>query len=519
MRVLLLNPKFPYSFWSFDRVCEMIGCKTLFPPLGLITVAALLPAAWEIRLKDLNAESVGEADWEWADLVMMTGMLIQRQNLLDLIREAKQRQKKIVVGGCYPSAAPEEVLAAGADVVVQGEAEGIIPQLQAVLEQEETGVVLKLTGWPALTQSPCPRFDLLKLDYYDNISVQTSRGCPYDCEFCDVVKFYGPKPRFKSPDQFLAELQLLSQLGWRRNVFICDDNFIGGRTHALAILHRLIPWMKQHGEPFGFWTQTSVNLGKDPQMIDLMTEGNFGDVFVGVETIEASVLEGSRKYHNKVDSMSQWLNTVQANGLGVMASFIIGLDHEPPGIGTQICRFVEENDLPLVMLNVLQAPPGTRLWDRLEKAGRLRQNVEVGKFPDQELNFVPSRPEADILAEWRQAVDYLYEPRRYLARALRFILKIRPTRRALAEREGRATAALKPPKSPRVKPWQDVLILIRLIWRQGIAADVRRQFWRQLWEVYRRNPSRMKKYLGLCVRGEHFFSLRDRIRQQPSNPG
>ena len=432
MRVLLINPKFPYSFWSFDRVCQMVGCKTLFPPLGLITVAALLPATWEFRLLDLNAESVAEADWEWADLVMLTGMLIQRENLLDLIREAKQRHKKIVVGGCYPSAQPEEVLAAGANVVVQGEVEGIIPQLLAALEKGETGIILKLADWPALTQSPCPRFDLLKLDYYDNMSVQTSRGCPYDCEFCDVVKFYGPKPRFKAPEQVLAELLLLSELGWRKSVFICDDNFIGRRTHALAILDRLIPWMKQHGEPFGFWTQTSVNLGKDPEIIDLMTEANFGDVFVGVETTEAAVLESSSKYHNKVDFMAQWVHTIQANGLGLMASFIIGLDHEPPGIGEQIGRFVEENDIPLVMLNVLQAPPGTRLWDRLEKAGRLRQHVRPGKFPDQELNFIPTRPEAEILTEWRQAIDYIYEPSRYMARAFRFILKIRPTRRALS---------------------------------------------------------------------------------------
>lgn len=515
MRVLLLNPKFPYSFWSFDRVCEVIGCKTLFPPLGLITVAALLPADWELRLLDLNAESATEADWEWADLVMLTGMLIQRENLLDLIREAKKRQKKIVAGGCYPSAQPEEVLAAGATVVVQGELEGMIPQFQAILARGETGVMLKAADWSVLTQSPCPRFDLLKLEYYDNMSVQTSRGCPYDCEFCDVVKFYGPKPRHKTPEQVLAELGMLAELGWRKNVFICDDNFIGHRTHTLNILHKLIPWMKQHGEPFGFWTQTSVNLGKNTEIIDLMTEANFGDVFVGVETTEAAVLEFSSKYHNKVDCMAQWVHTIQANGLGVMASFIIGLDHEPPGIGEQICRFVEANDIPLVMLNVLQAPPGTRLWDRLAKAGRLRQQVKPGTFPEQELNFRPTRPEAEILAEWRQAIAYLYEPGRYLARAFRFILTIRPTRRALSKKEGRARAAITSSTRSLKLAFHDLFILMQLIWRQGVVAEFRRQFWRQLWGVYRLNPSRMKKYLGLCVRGEHFFSMRRRILQYP----
>jgi radical SAM superfamily enzyme YgiQ (UPF0313 family) len=392
-----------------------------------------------------------------------------------------------------------------------------MPQVQAALEKGESGVILKFTDWPALSQSPRPRFDLLNLAYYDNISVQTSRGCPYDCEFCDVVKFSGRKPRYKQPDQILAELELLFQLGWRKNVFVCDDNFIGHRSHAMAILQRLIPWMKQHGEPFGFWTQTSVNLGKDREIIDLMTEANFGDAFVGVESTEAEVLEFSGKFHNKAHSMAQWLHTVQVNGLGVMASFIIGLDHERAGEGERICRFVEENDIPLVMLNVLQAPPGTRLWERLEKAGRLRHQVNPGIWPDQELNFIPTRPETEILAEWRHALEYLYEPRRYLARAFRFILKIRPTRKTLAKQQGRSLPALKPSQNPLKLGLHDISMLLQLIWYQGIVADYRQQFWRQLWEVYRRNPSRMKKYLGLCVRGEHFFSMRERILKTPAN--
>ena len=515
MRVLLINPKFPYSYWSYTRVCDMVGCKTLFPPLALITVAALLPDTWKIRLRDLNAEALAEIDWQWADLVMLTGMLIQRDNLIDLVREAKKRNKRIVAGGCYPSAQPQELIAAGADIVVRGEAEGVMPQVQAALENGATGVILESQSRPTLTQSPQPRFDLLKLDHYGNMSIQTSRGCPYDCEFCDVVKFYGRKPRYKPPDQVLDELQLLYRLGWRDNVFICDDNFIGQRPQAMAILHKLIPWMKQHGEPFGFWTQTSVNLGQDREMIDLMTEANFSDVFVGVESTEAEVLDFSGKKHNKANLLSQWLHTIQANGLGVMGSFIIGFDGEHPGTGKQICRFVEENDLTLVMLNVLQAPPGTRLWDRLEKAGRLRPDANFVTWPVQELNFIPTRPETEILAEWRQAIELLYDPKQYLARAYRFILKIRPTRQTLAKQQDRTLPAIKPAERSRRVVLQELFTLIQLIWHQGILADYRRQFWRQLWGVYRRNPSRMKKYLGLCVRGEHYFSLWERIIKQP----
>jgi radical SAM superfamily enzyme YgiQ (UPF0313 family) len=269
--------------------------------------------------------------------------------------------------------------------------------------------------------------------------------------------------------------------------------------------------MKQHGEPFGFWTQTSVNLGQDREMIDLMTEANFSDVFVGVESTEAEVLDFSGKKHNKANLLSQWLHTIQANGLGVMGSFIIGFDGEHPGTGKQICRFVEENDLTLVMLNVLQAPPGTRLWDRLEKAGRLRPEVNFVTWPVQELNFIPTRPETEILAEWRQAIELLYDPKQYLARAYRFILTIRPTRQTLAKQQDRTLPAIKPAERSMRMVLQELFTLTQLIWHQGVTADYRRQFWRQLWGVYRHNPSRMKKYLGLCVRGEHYFSLRERI--------
>ena len=262
MRVLLINPEFPGSFWSLQQSCELLGRKTLMPPLGLLTLAALLPADWELRLVDLNARPLRPDDWDWAELVMLSGMIVQREGLLNLIREAKARHKTVVVGGPFATSVPQEILEAGADFLVRGEGETTIPLWLAAWQAGETHGVIEPDGRPEMTLSPVPRFDLLNLDDYIIVGIQTSRGCPFNCEFCDIVNLYGRKPRYKSPDQVLAELETLFNLGWRREVFICDDNFIGNQTHARAILKKLIPWMKSHGEPFSFWTQASANLGQ-----------------------------------------------------------------------------------------------------------------------------------------------------------------------------------------------------------------------------------------------------------------
>jgi radical SAM superfamily enzyme YgiQ (UPF0313 family) len=298
MRVLLINPKFPNSFWSLQQSCDILGRKALMAPLGLLTLAALLPGDWEFRLADLNARRLRPEDWDWAELVMLSAMIVQRGGLLNLVREAKQRGKTVVVGGPYPTSVPQDILEAGADFLVRGEGETTIPRWLAAWRAGETHGVIEPDGRPDMSLSPVPRFDLLNLDDYIIVGVQTSRGCPFNCEFCDIVNLYGRKPRYKSPDQVLAELETLYNLGWRREVFICDDNFIGNHTHARAILDKLIPWMKSHGEPFSFWTQVSANLGQHAAMVDLLTAANFGTVFIGVESPDEEVLVGTRKYQN-----------------------------------------------------------------------------------------------------------------------------------------------------------------------------------------------------------------------------
>lgn len=519
MKVLLIHPEFLPSFWSLAETCNLDSRKTLLPPLGLLTVAALLPETWKFRLADLNLYTLTGADWQWADLVMISGMIIQREGVLRLVREAKDRAKTVVVGGPYATSLYREVLDAGADYVVRGEAENIIANLLAALERGNPGEVIEAAQRPEMTSSPVPRFDLIRFDDYVTIGIQTSRGCPFDCEFCDIVSLFGRKPRYKDPDQIIAELETLYRLGWHRDVFFTDDNFIGNKDHARAIVNRLIPWMQDHGEPFGFWTQTSVNLGKDREMIDLLTAANFAYVFLGVETPEADLLRASGKYQNLGNPLGESLATICANGLNLIASFIIGFDGEQSGAVDRIAEFVEEFAIPIVMVNILQPLPHTRLWDRLEKEGRLLHCQTSGDFYGMAINYVPTRPQEEILAEFVRGIDRLYEPTAYLARAYRYFLNMRPTRRALASQgqpktDPKAGPAQSPANTRPETAGRELLTLAKLIWRQGIQPAYRWQVWRQAMGIYRQNPSRLKSYILACAMGENLFALREEILQK-----
>jgi radical SAM superfamily enzyme YgiQ (UPF0313 family) len=516
MRALLVCPEFPLSFWSFEKSCRLRGNKTVNPPLGLITVAALLPPEWELRLVDLNTGNLTEEDWQWADLILITAMYIQREGLLALVREAKRRGKTVVAGGPHPTSLPEAVLEAGCDFVVRGEGENTIPLLLEAMRLGKTGIIENSAEKPDLTTSPTPRFDLLRLDDYATVTVQTSRGCPFDCEFCDVVNLFGRIPRYKTPKQVIAELETLYRLGARGSVFICDDNFIGSKKHARAFLQELTPWLRSRGEPFTFLTQASVNLGQDLEMIDLMTAANLREVFIGIESPDENVLQTSHKYHNIRNPLVESLRNIKRNGMEVIGSFIIGLDGETKGAGERICAFIEQTAIPVTMLGVLQAAPHTNLWHRLEKEGRLRRDVgdNLGTFSA--LNYEPDRPEADIMQEYVEAWDYLYEPSRYLARAYRYYLAMRPAHRAQVVAAG---APL--PKDRVPEPgltWRRILIDIKaffkVLWWQGLRPAYRRQVWTQLFGMLRQNPTRFKQYFVTCVEGEDLFDIRKVVREK-----
>lgn len=493
-----------------SRTLQLTGRRALTPPLGLLTVAALLPPQWQVRLADLNVRPLTPDDWQWADLVMLSGMFIQKESLLGLVREAKERQKVVVAGGPYPTSLPQVVMESGVDLAACGEAEVIMPRLLGALNNGQPRGVIEADGWADMTVSPVPRYDLLHLQDYEIMSLQTTRGCPFKCEFCHVTKLYGHKPRYKTPAQVVKELDALHLQGWRRDVFICDDNFIAHRQAAQGILQEMISWLERRGYPFSFLTQTSLNLGQDLETIDLMTAANFAHVIIGIESPDREVLAQAGKFQNLAHPMVQTLKNIQANGLTVTGSFIIGFDGEEKGAGRRICDLVAETEIPVAMVNILGAIPGTSLWDRLQQEGRLLPNRDIGEFHGQFMNFRPHRPESEIRGEWREAIDFLYKPANFLKRTCRYILGTRPTRRALAQPKDIILPPVgKPSRPPASDSLRDGWNFLKLLWRQGVAPEYRGQFWKQFWRVYRHNPSRLVRYINLCLLGENLFEIRE----------
>lgn len=499
MKALLIYPLFPPTFWSYEKILELVDRQVLLPPLGLITVAGILPQDWEFKLVDRNIRSVTEAEWQWADLVIFSAMIVQQQDLIAQIQQAKQRGKLVAVGGPYATSVPHELQGAGADFLVLDEGEITLPLFVEALNKGETSGIFRTTEKPAVTETPIPRYDLLELDAYDSMSVQFSRGCPFQCEFCDIIVLYGRKPRTKTPTQLLQELDYLYQLGWRRSIFMVDDNFIGNKRNVRLLLKELKIWQAEHGYPFKFNTEASIDLAEDPELMELMVECNFDAVFLGIETPDQESLELTKKFQNNRNSLSESVEKIITTGLRPMAGFIIGFDGEKKDAASRIVRFVEEAAIPTAMVSMLQVLPNTALWHRLEKEGRLRNDVKQDINQTTLINFIPTRPVEDIAEEYITAFWQLYDPQVFLDRTYRCFLKLG------------APKCKTPLKIPN---WIDIKALAIVIWRQGVKRQTRWQFWHHLFSIIRHNPAVWEHYLTICAHNEHFLAYRQIVKRE-----
>jgi radical SAM superfamily enzyme YgiQ (UPF0313 family) len=500
MRVLLLYPLFPKTFWSYEKILELVDRKVLLPPLGLVTVAAILPQEWEFKLVDRNVRAVTEEEWAWADVVILSAMIVQKADLLEQIREAKRRGKLVAVGGPYPTSVPHEPQAAGADFLILDEGEITLPRFVEAIQNGATQGIFRADGnKPDVTQTPVPRFDLLEFDAYDSMSIQFSRGCPFQCEFCDIIVLYGRKPRTKSPDQLLKELDYLYELGWRRGVFMVDDNFIGNKRNVKLLLRDLKVWQKEHGYPFRFNTEASVDLAQDEELMDLMVDCFFDAVFLGIETPDEESLSLTKKFQNTCTSLTESVEKITRAGLRVMAGFIIGFDGEKQGAGDRIVRFVEQTAIPTTTFAMLQALPNTALWHRLDKEGRLRDGKDGNINQTTLMNFVPTRPLEDIAQEYIDAFWQIYEPVTYLNRVYRHFLSLGAPR------------CKAPFKWPALV---DLKALAIVCWRQGVKRETRWLFWHHLFGILRHNPGVFEHYLAVCAHNEHFLEYRQIVKDQ-----
>jgi radical SAM superfamily enzyme YgiQ (UPF0313 family) len=424
MNILLVYPKYPETFWSFKHALKFVAKKAAFPPLGLLTIASLLPKEWTKRLVDENVEKITDKHLAWADMVFVSAMIVQKESVSALISRCSALGKTIVAGGPLFNSQPD--LFPQVDHLILGEAEDTLPLFLEDLARGSPKRLYSFIGRPDLSKTPLPMWSLVRFKHYATMLVQYSRGCPFDCEFCDITVLNGRIPRVKTPEQMMAEFQALYDLGWRGTVFVVDDNFIGNKRAVKEMLPHLIRWQKKHGYPFKFLTEASVNLAQDDELIALMTQANFSDVFLGLETPCVESLKEAGKTQNTVVDLSSAVVKLQQNGLHVMGGFMVGFDHDnPKTIFSDLFRFIQEAGVPVAMIGTVMALPGTKLWRRLKDEGRLLSDSS-GNNTIGETNFDPVMGMNALTDGFRELLRSLYTYKNYFARVERFVLNYRP---------------------------------------------------------------------------------------------
>ena len=489
MKILLVSPEFPDTYWSFRHALPFEGKRCAFPPLGLLTVSALLPKSWERRLVDLNVRSLKSSDIEWADMVFATAMLVQKDSLKAVVQRCKALGKRVVIGGPYVTTTIEDL--PEADHIFLGEAETTLPQFVEDLARGEAKRTYQAAEKPPLSATPIADFHLADLKRYSAMSVQYSRGCPFNCEFCDIIEIYGRVPRTKSNQQMLAEFDSLLALGWRGTVFIVDDNFIGNKKNVRRLLPELAQWQKRNGYPFTLVTEASVNLADDDELLSNMREAGFRRVFLGIETpVEESLKEAQKSQNrgNLLDSVKK----IQSYGMEVMAGFIVGFDNDPEDVFERQIRFIRESAIPLAMVGLLTALPDTQLWRRLEQEGRLL-GESTGNNTNTALNFVPKMDAVRLVEGYKSIMRTIYNSREYYERVLDSLK--------------RTTQGLCEPNSFSLI--SGLAAFTRITIRLGVLDRERKEFWRFFVHTLARHRDRFAESLRLAAMGFHFRKLNE----------
>jgi radical SAM superfamily enzyme YgiQ (UPF0313 family) len=493
MNSLLIHPEFPATFWSFQYALPFVRKKATLPPLGLLTVASLLPDDWEKRLVDLNVRSLASDDLDWADYAFVGGMAVQRASTRDIVARCNEAGVPVVAGG--PLFTAEQRDFAGVDHFVLNEAEVTLPRFLGDLVEDSPGRVYRATEFADVTKSPLPLWELADLERYQSMSVQYSRGCPYDCDFCNVTALFGRSPRIKTADQIIGELEALRSCGWRGQVFFADDNLIGNRKHVKTeLLPALIEWQRsllgrrearrRKGE-MTFYTQASVNLADDDELLEMMAEAGFNTVFVGIETPDEEGLVGSNKKHNLRRDLIADVKRIQRAGLQVQAGFIVGFDSDRASIFQRQIDFIQKSGIVTAMVGLLQAPAGTRLFDRLKREGRLLGRIS-GDNMDGTTNIIPKMDAEVLKVGYQRILDHIYSPKHFYERVRTFLREY---------------------QLPKVKTpvtLEDFRAFFRSVWHLGVRGEERRHYWSLLaWTLVRR-PRLLPLAVTLAIHGHHF---------------
>jgi radical SAM superfamily enzyme YgiQ (UPF0313 family) len=485
MKALLIYPEWPDTYWSFKHALPFEGKKSAFPPLGLMTIAPLLPKHWEKRLVDTNIRKLTEADLKWADIALFSGMLVQKRPMLEMLARCRRRGLKTVVGG--PITSSVEDMANHADHIVIGEGEELVAQLAADIEAGKAKPVYRALALPTLDKTPLPDISLVNPKYYSGMAIQYSRGCPFNCEFCDIIEIYGRVPRTKTPEQVTAELDLLYDAKWRGSVFIVDDNFIGNKRKVKELLPALTEWNRQRGNPFTFFTEASVNLADDTQLLQMMKDAHFTRVFLGIETPVESSLKQAQKMQNTRRSLLESVRRIRQYGMEVMAGFIVGFDNDPEDVFDRQVEFIEESAIPLAMVGLLQAVPGTQLYRRLMKEGRILHEG-YGDNMDFRLNFIPTMNPERLVEGYRSILERIYGAEAYYQRVRRFLADYHPVHH-------------------KQRRFCDYVAFCRSLFKQGVVSRDRAAYWKFVIDAATRYRQSFDVAMTLAVMGYHFQTL------------
>jgi radical SAM superfamily enzyme YgiQ (UPF0313 family) len=483
MKVLIVSPKTPDTFWSFAHALPFVSKKSAHPPLGLLTVAASLPDHWDLRLIDMDVSRLDDADLEWADYVMIGGMVVHKNSIREVADRCLRLERPVIAGG--PGLTMQHDEFPEIPHIVLGETEELMDELVADMEKGKVKERYQAPSFPDVTKTPIPRWDLINLDDYATMMIQFSRGCPFNCEFCGVIALNGRVPRTKTPDQLIAELESLRERGYVGEIFVVDDNFIGHKRKAKDLLRALVAWREECKPNITFLTEASVNLADDEELLRLMAEAGFKKVFLGIETPDEDSLEECQKVQNTGKNLVQSVHKIQAAGLEVMGGFIVGFDNDKPDVFARQFQFIQRAGVTTAMVGLLTALPRTQLYQRLMKEGRILQECS-GNNVEGEMNFVPVLGRAFLVHGYRRLMKHLYEPKIFYERARSFLANYRPS-------------------GPQMAITADhVRALLRSFWVLGVRYRGRRSYWRFLAHALVRHPRAIGVAVSIAIQGHHF---------------
>lgn len=490
-KILLVYPEIPTTYWSFSYALPFIGKKALLPPLGLITVASLLPEDYEVSLIDLNVGQLQRRDIEEAELVFISAMIVQKKSFEQIVRMCNECGRPVVAGGPYPISSYEDI--EGVDFFVLDEAELTLPKFLSDLEAGSPKKLYRDHDKPDITRTPPPRFDLIDIEAYDTMPLQYSRGCPYNCEFCDIIEMFGRIQRTKTPLQFVREMAAVYSTGFRGQLFIVDDNFISNRRRVKALLKEIIAWQREHNSPFSLSTQAGIDLAQDDELLDLMVEAGFTMAFIGIETPDEKTLAFTRKGQNLKSGLMESILKIQKRGIEVTGGFILGFDTDPPDIFDRQIDFIQRAGIPIAMIGLLNALPNTRLYRRLKEEGRLLKASTGNNTHDLTLDFKPLMPAETLIRGYKRVIAALYSPKKYFERCSTLISRL-PVKT----------------KSVRSLSWIEIKALFLSIAKQAFSS-YGIHYLRFLAAVLLTRIRLFPDAASMAIKGYHFFKITNEV--------